>query len=361
MNKILIISTNSDAAGAPLHVEQVVMSLKDKYSFILFFGEDGIVYQRLKKNGINVNILNGLKSNITPLTDLILIIKIIYIIYKNKPDIIHLHSSKAGFLGRVAGLFTFKRIIFTVHGWSWSSKKGNISQFLLFLEKCISKLCKSEFIFVSNALFLEGKMKIGLNDSNSHVVLNGVKDLQSIENYKVKGPIRLIMPARVAYPKDQLLLAEALSKLDFKFQMIFCGLGTDCNVFKEKIKHIVGNKIRQFKFLGNVNNIADELKKAHVFILISHSEGLPLSLLEAMSVGLPVIASDVGGINEAIINNYNGLLIPSVSKHQICDILGKVLTKSDLYSMSKNSRLLYEKSFTHDQMIKKLSTIYDKN
>ena len=67
-----------------------------------------------------------------------------------------------------------------------------------------------------------------------------------------------------------------------------------------------------FHFLGTGQDITELLHKSDLFVLISDWEGLPLSILEAMRCGLPIIASDVGGVKEAVVHSENGYLIPKV-------------------------------------------------
>lgn len=359
MKKILIISTNSNAAGAPLHVEQIVTSFKNDYNFKLYFGREGIVSNRLLNEGYDVKNLNKMSSKITPIKDIILIFQLAYEIYKFKPDIIHLHSSKAGIIGRIAGLLTKTKTIFTIHGWSWQSAIGAKSRLFLYIEKLLNKITRTEYIFVSNAVYEEGIRNLGENNLKGQVILNGVNDYNYKKNYKRNKPLRLLMPARVSYPKDHFTLAASLKNLNYDYEMIFCGEGTESQEFKEKVYKIVGNQAPKFKFLGNVLDMKPVLHYADIFILISHSEGLPLSLLEAMSVGLPVIASNVGGIEEAIIHNYNGYLIPKVTVNDIVKNLQQVFNSSDLSSMSKNSRIQYETKFKSSIMLKKLRNVYD--
>ncbi len=73
-------------------------------------------------------------------------------------------------------------------------------------------------------------------------------------------------------------------------------------------------------FEGAVNNVPDYLQKADVFLLITNWEGLPISILEAMSYGLPVIASDVAGVKEEVLDGVNGFVVPrkDVQKGNFC-------------------------------------------
>ncbi|MBF0408530.1 MAG: glycosyltransferase [Candidatus Riflebacteria bacterium] len=105
-----------------------------------------------------------------------------------------------------------------------------------------------------------------------------------------------------------------------------------------------------FKFHGFRKNIFFEFKKFHWVLLPSFSEGIPLSLLEAMNFGIPAIASDVGGIPEIIENSYNGFLVAPGNVNQLLSILKQALTKETWSKCSKNSIEQFKKVNDFDKL-----------
>ena len=103
LKTVLIISTNADRAGAPTHVRDLVMALKDRFRFVVAFGENGPIRDFLAERGIETHVSPGLRSAISPLKDLRVIGELRAHIRATRPDLIHVHSSKASLVGRVAG------------------------------------------------------------------------------------------------------------------------------------------------------------------------------------------------------------------------------------------------------------------
>jgi len=114
-------------------------------------------------------------------------------------------------------------------------------------------------------------------------------------------------------------------------------------------------------FLGNRKDVTELLHQSDLFALMSDWEGLPLSILEAMRCGLPIIASDVGGVNEAVRQSKNGYLIPKNDSKELVDKLTMLLTKPALrLEMGNSGRKLYEDNFTFEKMHKETFSYYEK-
>ena len=112
--------------------------------------------------------------------------------------------------------------------------------------------------------------------------------------------------------------------------------------------------------LGARNDVPKLLKQADIFMLISDWEGLPLSILEAMRAGLPVIASDVGGVKEAVEDDVNGFLIPKGDAGLLKDRLISLLSSEELrLRMGKASRKKFQRGFTISQMVEKTISVYN--
>ena len=101
------------------------------------------------------------------------------------------------------------------------------------------------------------------------------------------------------------------------------------------------------RFLGEVADVPARLREAHVFVLSSRSEGLPISVLEAMAAGLPVVASDVGGLRELVAAEESGILVPAGSPALLAAALTRLVDTPELrISMGAESRRRVEASFT---------------
>lgn len=347
--QILLISTNSDEAGAPLHVETLVNCLMDEVDFTLIFGEDGPVFRRLKSRGVKAHILSGMRSNINPLMDLFLLFRLLFIIHKAQPDLIHCHSSKAGLLGRLAGRFYSTPVVFTIHGWSWTALNGRSAGLALFLERFLSKLKETFFIYVCKDMEVLGGDKISIPGSRGRVIYNGMRDV---------GPaspdlscINIIMPARVSRQKDHETLVRAFDLLPVgSTKLILCGAGTDSDEFIEKLSLWSPRRHLEIECLGQRSDVPDLLRRSHIMVLSSNWEALPLSIIEAMSAQLSVVASNVGGVSELIENGKTGILVSPGDVNEMFEAIQSLLAFDVRSSFGLAARKRYKEFFTEKAM-----------
>jgi glycosyltransferase involved in cell wall biosynthesis len=114
------------------------------------------------------------------------------------------------------------------------------------------------------------------------------------------------------------------------------------------------------RFLGERPDVPDILSKAQMYVLLSKTEGLPTSILEAMRAGMPVVASAVGGIPEAVQEGVNGYLIPNNHPDVLRERLKELLTNAALrLHMGRAGRQMYEASFTFDKMFSRILNVYE--
>ena len=116
---IIFICTNADLAGAPIHVRGLILGLQHRANIQAVFGESGPIVEELKLAGIECHILARMRSKISPINDIISLYQLVRLIQKTTPNLVHLHSAKAGMIGRIACLLTGIPWVYTVHGWGW--------------------------------------------------------------------------------------------------------------------------------------------------------------------------------------------------------------------------------------------------
>jgi len=117
---------------------------------------------------------------------------------------------------------------------------------------------------------------------------------------------------------------------------------------------------QRIRFLGARQDVAEILAGAQVFILASHWEGFPRSILEAMRAGLPVIASNVGGVREAVIHGKTGLLVPRGDVPALREAIEALLINPDSrIRMGELGRKRYEAHFTFDRMVEETLAVYE--
>jgi glycosyltransferase involved in cell wall biosynthesis len=113
-------------------------------------------------------------------------------------------------------------------------------------------------------------------------------------------------------------------------------------------------------YLGSIRNVAEQLCESSIFVLSSHSEAFPLSIIEAMRAGLPVVATDVGGVSEAVLHDKTGFLVPRNDHELLSSYLRRLISDPALrHRLGSAGRLRYESYFTFEQMLAKYIRVYD--
>ncbi len=358
--KVLYFITRSDTiGGAQIHVRDLALSmLKAGHKVVVVVGGKGIYYDVLKKNDIPVIPIMNLSRKIDCSSDFKATISFYNILKSFKPDIISLHSVKSGLIGRISSfLYRKSKVIYTAHGWSHiRTATGRKKQLYIFIERWL-QVISDKVITVCDVDRDYAKEVIKIPHHKLRKIHNGMHDLLPKKN-EINEIIKFITVARFQEPKDYKTLIKAFELLPItSWQLDIVGDGPDFNeinniVLKSKIK----NKV---KFLGRSDNVSNLLENSNVFILISNSEGFPRSILEAMRASLPVIATDVGGVCESVLNNENGFVIPVKSPEILCSKIKCFLDSPTLIEeFSNNSRLYYETKFTFDKLYESTTKLY---
>ena len=310
--KIVQIITRMDViGGAQVHVLELTKGLIEKgHEVIIISSGCGIMTEQLKELSIPYYAISELQVKIHPWKDIRTLRKLKKLIKVLNPELIAVHSSKAGILGRLAGRALKIPTVFTAHSWSFANIKNPLKRWAyIMIERMISRV-PAGIISVSEYDHQLAVKYLKPSYIQGKVIHNGIHTnkavLQSAQDSK---SVKLVMVARFAEPKDHQLLLEALSLLPNEiWHLTLAGDGPLLPSIKQKAKQL-GLK-QQIAFLGEIKDIQSVLSKADIFLLISNSEGLPISIIEAMQARLAIIATDVGGVSELIQHHKNGLLIP---------------------------------------------------
>lgn len=357
---ILMLCTNSNLAGAPVHVFTLISQQMDRFSFTAVFGEDGPIANRLRDLGVKVEIISGMRSSISPIRDLKSVIKLLNILNEENPCLVHAHSTKAGMVARLASLVARVPVIYTVHGWGWRGMSKSKHRLIIAVEKLLYRLSKNTFIYVSKSVEQEGLQILGIPQTAGTVIHNGVPDLGE-SPFLDSGPIKILMVARVDRSKDHDTLLQAFANISEGYELWLCGEGTDSARFKEQIKKfLIPHKQEKIRLLGEVSDISDLLAQVDIIALISNFEALPLSIIEGMACGKPVIASDIGGIPELVIHGENGYLVPERNYIALAKFLERIQDTEIRRGMSIKSRKMYKADFQVAKMTTQIRSLYIK-
>jgi len=141
------------------------------------------------------------------------------------------------------------------------------------------------------------------------------------------------------------------------WQLTFIGDGPNIEQVKRYAKE--NNVFHHIKFLGECRNVDEHLRDAHIFLLITKSEGLPISIIEAMSAQLAIIASNVGGIKELIDHNETGILVGRNDEDAISNAITHLLMNNSIREqLGSEARKKYLNEFTFTKMLNETEKYY---
>lgn len=343
--KILQVVTLSGLGGAQSVVANLSNSLVQRGNEVaVIAGEgDGKLFDILEPDIKRVQ-LNSLVRRLSPLNEIKTLFALRKYYHEFHPDIIHLHSSKAALLGRIA--LPKSKIVYTVHG--FDSIRLAYRKFLP-LEKLLQHRCSA---IVGVSKYDEMNLKKEGIINNVSTVYNGIyppslltdDPFGHITGYKGK----VLCIARLSPPKNHQLYIEIARLLP---QYAFIWIGNQHTPDFEYPDNMF--------FMGNIPNAGTYIKFADLFILPSNYEGLPMVIIEALSQGVPVVASDVGGITE-LLDGHNGYAVKN-NAHLMAEKAKEILQSPTNMKkkISKSSYQTYIHGFTVANMVTGYLNIYN--
>jgi glycosyltransferase involved in cell wall biosynthesis len=311
--KILYIVTQADLGGA----QKSTLLLAGHFGGEIAAGsEKSELFDLAQKQNIPIHKLKFLKRGINPVFDLLALVELFFLIRKNKPDIAHLNSSKAGFLGSIAGKLAGAKVVFTARGFVFNEPHTPLAKLLFIVLEKFASLFRDQIITVSKAdetSALNHKLIDPKKLTTIHNAVPPVNFTERIEARKRLGiPDDKFLIGTIAnfYPTKGLDILISLwqdSRLrgNGNLELIIIGSGPLETELRAQVQKL---NLTNVNFTGQITNASTLLRAIDVFVLPSRKEGFPLVLLEAMQAGLPIIATDVGGNKEAL--GDAGILIP---------------------------------------------------
>ena len=360
--KIAYVITRSDeVGGAHIHVRDLAQWMSNLgHEVKVFVGGEGVFTEKLTEVNLSVFRLQYMQREISPINDIKAINELKSALKEYSPDLVSAHSAKAGMIARIACRILRLPCIFTAHGWSFARGTARPKRdIFLLIEKLLAPLsakiitvCEQDKNFaLTHSLCKEEKL---------NVIHNAMPDVSTELLATASNTCaHLIMVARFEYPKDHQILIEALSNLkDLDWELDLIGDGPLMSAIRQQAAELgIDQKIR---FLGRRWDGAEMMAVADVFILTSFWEGFPRSIIEAMRARLPVVASDVAGVSEAVIDGTTGYLIrdrdAKVLKEKLALLIGNPNQRARL---GESGRQRYEKLFTFERMANKTLDLYN--
>jgi glycosyltransferase involved in cell wall biosynthesis len=372
MKKILFVWDRLDSLGG---VEVVIYNLSKKliekgYSVYLAVFKDGYVRQMFEEIGVNIKVFQRKnKVDLNPFKEFYNFVK------NEKIDVIHTHGHFPGIIGRFVGRLLKKKVISTYHLALNEDGHPTITKILTKITLTFANYItfvsqKVEKSFFKDSMVFDYSL---INKRNHFTIYNGVdieeinKSLEGLDRnlirkyYEIdKDDIFLLNIGRLTEQKGQKYLIEAMRKIvkvNKNVKLVIIGEGE----LKEYLEKMIDqNSLEEhIKIFPPTRDIFKVMASADVFIFPSLWEGLPVVLIEAMAIGIPIIATNVTGINEIITNNHDGILVESKNADTLADAVTDLINnKEKIKSLVLNANNTVKERFTLDRMSNYYESLY---
>lgn len=281
-----------------------------------YCADDEADYLDVTATDIPVTRIQGLGRSVSVLGDIKSFFMLIRMIRKFNPDIIHTHTAKAGLLGRIAGLLAYPRAkrVHTFHGHLLHGYFSPLKTKLVILIERFLASISTALVAIGNHV-KNDLLAVGVGHAKQYtVIFPGLQELHTQSKVSARNDlgldarkIYLVFVGRLTQVKRPDRLVEIAHHLKENFprvELLIAGAG-------EKLAEIQDLAIRDslpMVFLGWRNDIGRILSAGDIAILCSDNEGIPLSLIQASQAGLPIISTNVGSVDDIVVNGITGLL-----------------------------------------------------
>ncbi|HEX8591483.1 MAG TPA: glycosyltransferase [Candidatus Paceibacterota bacterium] len=377
--RILFVVTKSNWGGAQVYVYKLACRFKEAGAIVsvalggtgLPGSDTGLLAARLTEAGIPFHVIPSFVREISFKEELGAFRGLRELIRRERLDVLHLNSGKAGLLGALAGrLERIPRIVFTAHGWAHRESRSIVWRMVVWKGAWFTVLLCHAVIVLSE---LDRKAAPALlRKRKIHIVRNGAAVGSLHTREEARRFLAPTIPELERLPKWVLMTAELTRNKGVDLAIrAFAGVSTNLDDtalvvvgegedHAELTKLIADYRLQKRAFLlGFVPDAAKYLVAGNVFVLPSRKEGLPFVLLEAGLASLPVIASRVGGVPEIVDHEKSGLLIRTGDVDGLADSMTRLLTNPDeAHALGEELNKVVRERFSEEDMLSGTASIY---
>ena len=371
MTRIKVLHVVRPAAGGMKNhlINLVKHTDKTRFKVAVACPPNTILWEELYALGVEM-VPISLAGELSPVKDYAVVHKLVKYLHQSGTTILHCHSSKGAFVGRLAAaiartpivLFTAHNSIFYEEWPAWKKK------LMATVEKILARFT-DKIITVSDALKQEILDREGLPPNLLTTIYNGIEIERFAQQTDSKTIRRnLNLPelgavigtiARLAPQKGISYFLKAASLLkEYQVSFLVVGDGPLREALEKEVEELGLN--HRVIFAGQQDNIPEILALLDIFVLPSVTEGLPLTILEAMAAGKPVVATRVGGVPEAILEGKTGLIVAPKDPEALAVALASLLGEKDrINRMGTYGQRYVQEKFTVEHMVQKTTDLYN--
>jgi glycosyltransferase involved in cell wall biosynthesis len=382
--KIVHIITRMDRGGSAQNTLLTCVALSGSYEQVLIYGlslesqmtelerravEKGI--HEAEQRGVRIIRLSSLVRRVDPVRDLSALFSLWRIMIREKPDLVHTHTSKAGILGRCAArLAGVPAVVHTPHGHVFYGHFSSPASKIYFLFERIMACFTDRLIALTHGE-RDDYLALSVGNPKKIVTIHSGVDVDHYLHAKVNiqgkrkslglkpeglvvGTVGWLLPI-----KGPMYLLEAMDEVWRKHPdaiLVYVGKGDlEGELRQEASRMGVSEKVR---FLGWRDDVHEILPVLDIFVLPSLNEGMGRVLVEAMAAGRPIVASNVGGIPDLIYQGENGFLVPPADSKALARKVAFLISNPDTRrEMGEGGRRMAVR-FGTDSMVQKIDQLY---
>lgn len=352
--------------GLDIYIRNSIQYNKaEKNEYIIVCGKED-KHQPIVRNGKAVREYPiSLYRSLNPVNDLTALIQAVKIIKREKPDVVHCHSAKGGIIGRTAGWMTGVKTFYTPHAFSYLCTPSKLKRWMFLTIERLTRF-KTYVLACSESEQEMAMAEVGYDPQHALVWHNAVPDA-SLEHGKMvemQEPYACYI-GRPCYQKNTLFLLDVIKKVKDKgcgLKFILLGVGyhsPELEAMKAKMAELgLEDTIKLEPWISHAD-CQEFVRKSLFYISTALYEGLPLAVVEAMSNGKAIVASDVVGNRDCVRDGENGYLLPLDADAYAEKIIQLVNDNELRERMEKASRELFLKEFFIENRISYLQNKYE--
>ncbi len=273
-----------------------------------------------------------MKRGIAPFSDLLCLARLVCLVQRVRPDVIHAHSAKAGWLARLAGAACQVPVVYTPHAFPFLMVCGTIFKWAYWVLEKGLRGQTAALIAVSEEEVREA-LRLGYARERVHLITNGVATCkEGGATVRAAGRLQVGFFGRLTLQKGPDVLVDAVSCVISHVPhvtFVIYGDGELAEVLRAQVEALQLTANVEFRGACGQGETVARMREFDVVVVPSRWEGCPYIVLEAFQAGVPVVASSVGGVPDLIRDGVNGVLVVGGSAEALCDGLLSVLRDPD--------------------------------
>lgn len=358
--KLLIITVRADYGGGPEHIFRLLPFIVKEYDVYIACPKDEPYYDKFSElvGSKRIIVIPHRKFSIPSY------IKLLKLIWLKNISIVHSHGKGAGIYSRLFKFFAFVKVFHTFHGIHTGNYSTSARSVYTLLEHFLSLLTEKCIAVSITEVQRAIKEKI-CTKSKIELIFNGVNVPDFKVEYNEKFPKNILHVSRFDYAKNSRVLIDIAKEMNKqgildKYQFTIAGDGEERKSIEEEIISLGFSEY--FNFAGFHKDLTYFYSNAFIYLSVSRWEGMPLSVMEAKSFGVPPVVTDVSGNKDLVVNSTTGFTFTQGDIKKCIASIERLTNEKELWEkMSLSTRTDIILNYTIDKSAENLISLYKKD